>query len=78
METVEIVFLSRDDKEKDFEDIYTSTPWLTFPFADNIVKDLSRHFYVQNISVLIYAGITSHRHCTRVIIFSTWELHQWV
>jgi nucleoredoxin len=43
-EAFEIVFLSRDEEEKDFEDYYASMPWLTLPFADNTEKNLSRYF----------------------------------
>jgi nucleoredoxin len=57
-ETFEIVFLSLDDEEKDFEDYYASMPWLALPFAHNTVKDLCHRLYVadEDIPCLIIIG----------------------
>jgi hypothetical protein len=55
-EAFEIVFLSRDEEEKDFEEYYASMPWLALPFADNTVKELSRYFRVKGIPFLIILG----------------------
>jgi nucleoredoxin len=52
-EDFEIVFLSRDYEEKDFEDYYASMPWLTLPFADSTIKNLSRYFHAKMPSLII-------------------------
>lgn len=52
-EAFEIVFLSGDKGEKDFEEYYAGMPWLALPFGDNAEKNLSRYFRVQGIPTLI-------------------------
>jgi nucleoredoxin len=51
---LEIVFVSSDRSDKDFEEYYGEMPWLALPYADRAAKnDLSTVFEVEGIPSLV-------------------------
>ncbi|XP_050205656.1 probable nucleoredoxin 2 isoform X2 [Mercurialis annua] len=55
-EEFEIVFVSSDRDQEEFNASFNSMPWLALPFGDPTIKNLAKHFYVQGIPCLIIIG----------------------
>ncbi|MDO9334207.1 MAG: thioredoxin-like domain-containing protein, partial [Dehalococcoidales bacterium] len=57
---VEIIFVSSDQGDKEFQGYYDSMPWLALPFDARDKKDeLSSHFNIEGIpSLIVLDGAT--------------------
>jgi len=53
----EVIFLSSDREEAEFNEYYEQMPWLAVPFGDRLrKKELSDHFDVRGIPTLVVLG----------------------
>ncbi|XP_071724623.1 probable nucleoredoxin 2 [Rutidosis leptorrhynchoides] len=52
-EDFEIVFVSNDRNEEEFNSNLDTTPWLTIPFGDPTIKSLAKYFDIQGIPCLV-------------------------
>ncbi|XP_071733094.1 probable nucleoredoxin 2 [Rutidosis leptorrhynchoides] len=55
-ENFEIIYVSSDHNEKEFESSFNSMPWLALPFRDPTNKDLTKYFDIRGIPSLIILG----------------------
>lgn len=55
-EDFEIVFVSSDRDQAEFDSSFGSMPWLSLPFGDVNIKTLAKHFDVQGIPFLVILG----------------------
>ncbi|XP_021902778.1 probable nucleoredoxin 2 isoform X2 [Carica papaya] len=55
-EDFEIVFVSMDREQAEFQSYISVMPWLALPFGDPSIKDLAKHFDVKCIPCLIILG----------------------
>lgn len=52
----EVVYVSSDNNETEFESEFDSMPWLALPFGDDAIKNLAKYFDVRGIPSLIILG----------------------
>ncbi|XP_065880412.1 probable nucleoredoxin 2 isoform X2 [Euphorbia lathyris] len=52
----EIIYVSTDRDEEEFESYFNTMPWLTLPHQDTTIKTLAKHFDVKGIPCLIILG----------------------
>lgn len=52
----EIVFVSSDRGQSEFDTYFGSMPWLALPFGDPIIKNITKHFDIREIPSLIILG----------------------
>jgi len=52
----EIVFVSSDRDQAEFDSYFNSMPWLALPFGDPANKTLAKHFDVKGIPCLVILG----------------------
>lgn len=52
-EAVEVIFISSDSDETEFQDFFAKMPWLALPFGDDRKKDLERIFKVRGIPMVV-------------------------
>ncbi|KAF9683182.1 hypothetical protein SADUNF_Sadunf05G0185800 [Salix dunnii] len=52
----EIVFVSSDRDQAEFDSYFNSMPWLALPFGDPAIKTLAKHFDVKGIPCLVILG----------------------
>ncbi|GAV75495.1 Thioredoxin_8 domain-containing protein [Cephalotus follicularis] len=55
-EDFEIVFVSSDKDEGEFESCFDTMPWLALPYGDPTIKNLTKHFDVRGIPCLVILG----------------------
>ena len=51
--TFEVVFVSADKSQEDFNEYYAEMPWLAMPWRDSRIKNVAKPFKVQGIPRLI-------------------------
>lgn len=49
----EVVFVSGDNSEEEFEDCFKTMPWLAIPFGDSRIEYLNSRFEVEGIPSLV-------------------------
>lgn len=55
-ENFEIIYVSTDHNELEFDSSFTEMPWLALPFGDSTSKDLTKYFDIRDIPTLIILG----------------------
>ncbi|GKC94494.1 probable nucleoredoxin 2 [Tanacetum coccineum] len=52
----EIIYVSTDHNEQEFDSSFTEMPWLALPFGDSTSKKLTKYFDIRGIPTLIILG----------------------
>ncbi|KAI3734410.1 hypothetical protein L6452_13878 [Arctium lappa] len=55
-EDFEIIYVSSDHDDTEFESSFNAMPWLALPFHDSTTKDLTKYFDIRGIPSLIILG----------------------
>nr|GEW57873.1 probable nucleoredoxin 2 [Tanacetum cinerariifolium] len=55
-ENFEIIYVSTDHNELEFDSSFTEMPWLALPFGDSTSKELTKYFDIRGIPTLIILG----------------------
>lgn len=53
---LEIIFVSSDRTQKDFEEYYNEMPWLALPLGDSRIQTLKTMYEIQGIPTLIFVN----------------------
>jgi nucleoredoxin len=55
----EIIFVSSDKTEQEFNGYYSEMPWLALPFGDSRIQTLKSMYEIQGIPTLIFVNPTT-------------------
>lgn len=78
----EIIFVSRDKDQNQFEKYYKTMPWLAIPFRDPRINIFQQHFNIKGIPTLVVLGKNGEKICfdgrSEVILYDYAAYNRWM